>query len=188
MACRHSSHNKYILTRVDGAQYAIFIPGNGRGLNLEDLAFVGQMRYAPGALPTRLSLACLSVLCISLLANAAGVRTNTWFLLAIGGIGIVQNVVAVGWRRNQGALGVHLEFREVIGEMATMESLDSLETKYASVGKSLLPIFFRGNLLPEEVARWKSLEVKANEDLKLSVLKEKGDRLQTRQNHELHMP
>lgn len=39
--CRHSSQNTYILTRGNGAQHAIVILGNGRGLNLEDLAVAG---------------------------------------------------------------------------------------------------------------------------------------------------
>ena len=162
-ACRHSSPNTYILTRGNGAQHAIVILGNGRGLNLEDLAVAGQMKYPSSDTLTRLSLAAISILWVGLLIAAAGVRTNTWFLLAVGGIGILQNVLVAGWRRDPSALGVHLNFREVIGEMTTMDALLALEAKYTKVGKALLPIFFPGELLPEEFARWEVLNVKAVE-------------------------
>ncbi|CZR69303.1 uncharacterized protein PAC_19203 [Phialocephala subalpina] len=113
--CRRSSQNTYVLTPGNGAQHAIVILGNGRGLNLEDLAVGGQMKYAPNDIQTRLCLAVVSVLWISLLITAAGVRTNTWFLFTVGGIGILQNVLVAGWRRKPSALGVHL------GEMTTMD-------------------------------------------------------------------
>lgn len=109
-ACRRSSPNTYILTRGNGAQHAIVILGNGRGLNLEDLAVAGQMKPPSSDIPTRFCLALISVLWISLLITAAGVKTNTWYLLAVGGIGILQNVLVAGWRRDPSALGVHLDF------------------------------------------------------------------------------
>lgn len=162
--CRRSSPNTYILTPGNGAQHAIVILGNGRGLNLEDLAVAGQMNYPSSNILTRLGLAVISILWISLLIAAAGVRKNTWYLLAVGGIGILQNVLVAGWRRDPSALGVHLEFRRVIGEMTTMDALLALEAEYTRLGRSLLPIFFPGELLPNEVARWEALTVKAVQD------------------------
>lgn len=97
--CRRSSQNTYVLTR-----------GNGRGLNLEDLAVAGKMKYPSSNAVTRTCLAGISIPWISLLIIAAGVKQNTWFLLAVGGIGVVQNVLVAGWRRKPGALGVHLDF------------------------------------------------------------------------------
>lgn len=162
--CRRSSQNTYVLTRGNGAQHAIVILGNGRGLNLEDLASAGQMKYSSTDIPMRLCLGGTSVLWMMLLITAAGVRTNTWFLLAIGGTGILQNVLLAGWRRNPSALGVHLDFRGVIGEMTTMDALLALEDRHLGVGRSLLPIFFPGKLLPEELDKWEALEVKAKEE------------------------
>jgi len=173
-ACRRSSPNTYILTRGNGAQHAIAILGNGRGLNLEDLAVAGQMKYRSSDILTRLCLAIISILWISLLITAAGMTTNTWYLLAVGGIGILQNVLVAGWRRDPRALGVHLDFREVIGEMTTMDALLALEAKYARVGRSLLPIFFPGELLPEEVARWEALNVKLVQEEERARLKAQG--------------
>jgi hypothetical protein len=180
-ACRRSSPNTYILTRGNGAQHAIVFLGNGKGLNLEDLAVAGQMKYRSSDILTRLCLAIISILWVSLLITAAGMTTNTWYLLAVGGIGILQNVLVAGWRRDPSALGVHLDFREVIGEMTTMDAILALEAKYTRAGRSLLPIFFPGELLPEEVARWEALNVK-------SVQEEEGARLKAQGKPTIAVP
>ncbi|KAI4122853.1 MAG: hypothetical protein LQ338_005587 [Usnochroma carphineum] len=160
-ACRRNSPNAYILTRGNGAQHAILILGNEHGLNLEDLAVGGQMMYRSSDILTRLCLTLVSILWIGLLVTAAGVTQSTWYLLAIGGIVIFQNVLVAGWRRNPGALGVHLEFRGVVGEMTTMDALLALEAKYTRAGRSLLPIFFPGELLLEETVKWEALSIEA---------------------------
>ena len=38
--------------------------------------------------------------------------------------------------------------------MATMDALFTVEEKYPGVGRSLLPVFFPGDLLPAESERW----------------------------------
>ncbi|MCJ1244652.1 hypothetical protein MMC30_001851 [Trapelia coarctata] len=173
-ACRRSSPNTYVLTRGNGAQHAIVVLGNGRGLNLEDLAVAGQMNRTSSNAPMRLCLAVISVLWISLLITAARVATNTWYLLAVGGIGMLQNLLVAGRRRDPSTLGVHLDFREVIGEMTTMDALCALEAKYTKAGRSMLPIFFPGALLPEEMARWEALRVKAAQEEERAQLKAQG--------------
>lgn len=160
-SCRRSSHSTYVVTRGDGSQHAIVVLGSGHGLNLEDLAVAGQLRYPSRNGATRISLAIVCLLWISLLVTAAGVKTRTWYLLAVGGIGIMQNVLVAGWRRDPSALGLHLDFREVTGEMETMKSLLALEAKYKNVGKSLLPIFFPGPLLPHQSLSWEALTLNA---------------------------
>ena len=173
-ACRRSSWNTYILTRGDGAQHAIVILGNGRGLNLEDLAVAGQMTYTSSNILTRLCLTVISILWVSLLIAAAGMKANTWYLLAVGGVGILQNVLVAGWRRNPSALGVHLDFRKVIGKMTTMGTLYALEAEYVGVGRFLRPIFFPGELVPEEAARWKALDIKAAQEEARTRLEAQG--------------
>ena len=162
--CRRGSHNTYILTRGNGAQHASIILGNGKGLNLEDMATDGQMQAPTSRLPTRICLATLSVLWVGLLIAAAGLRTNTWLLLAIGGIGMAQNVLVAGWRCDPSSLGMHLDFRGVIGEMAAMDTLLAVEASFPSAGTSLLPIFFPGKLLPHEVEQWDALDARTEEE------------------------
>ncbi|KAL3264728.1 hypothetical protein ABHI18_000433 [Aspergillus niger] len=125
-ACRRNSQKTVILTRGNGSQHAIVIIGDGRGLDLEDLA--------------------------------AGPTNKTWFLLAIGGVGILQNIFVAGWRRFPRAFGVPLEFCDVIGEPKVMDTLFAVETDYSRVGRSMRDTFFPGKLLPEEEKKWHEFE------------------------------
>jgi hypothetical protein len=95
-----------------------------------------------------------------LLITATGIETDTWYLVTVGGIGMLHNLLVAGLRRNPSALGIHLNFREVIGKMQTMDTLLALEAKYPQVGFCLLPIFFPGELLPQEKETWDSLKLR----------------------------
>ncbi|KAI0105694.1 hypothetical protein GGR51DRAFT_571632 [Nemania sp. FL0031] len=159
-ACRRNSHSTYIMTQGNGSQHAIVILGNGRGLNLEDLAIDRQKCDSSNPM-TRFILAATAASWISLLIVAAGVSTSTWYLLGVGITGMLQNILVVGWRRDPSALGVHLDFKRVIGEMTTMDSLLALETEITGLGRCLLPMFFPGELLPEETLAWDALKDKA---------------------------
>lgn len=162
--CRRGSHNTYVLTRGSGAQHAIVILGNGEGLSLEDLAVDGQMRASASKLVTRICLGVLSLFWVGVLITAAGLESNTWFLLAIGGIGMVRNVLVAGWRCDPSSLGIHLDFREVFREMTTMDTLLALEASYPTTGKSLLPVFFPGKLLPHVVEQWEKKDIMTEEE------------------------
>jgi hypothetical protein len=166
-ACRRGSNNGYIITRGNGSQHAILILGNGKGLNLEDLAVSGQVEPPRLTLTTRACLVVISLLWVILLIVAAGAQSNTWYLLAVGAIGILQNLLAAGWRRDPGTLGIHLVFKEVVGELTVMDSLLALEAKYPKSGKSLLPIFFPGELRPNEADEWEVLRLKQEADAKI---------------------
>ncbi|KAH6663307.1 hypothetical protein F5X68DRAFT_144521 [Plectosphaerella plurivora] len=157
-ACRRGTYSSFVLTKGNGFQHAILILGNGRGLNLEDLAVASRLYQGPSDIMTRASLAVLATLWVLLLVSAAGVANGAIYLLAIGGLGMFHCIVVVGSRRKPGALGVHLEYRGVVGDMTVMGSLLQCEERYSGVGKALLPIFFPGKLLPEEVAQWAALE------------------------------
>ena len=180
---RRSTHSTFVLTRGNGTQHAIVILGNGHGLNLEDLAVAGQFTQPSSSTLVRLCLGVLSVLWVVLLITAAGVTTDTWYLLAVGGIGMVQNALVARSRRDPGTLGVHLEFRRVIGEMQAMDALLKLEARYPKVGGSLLPIFFPGELLPEERASWDVLRAQVvqqeEERVRLSAQEKGSERLES---------
>ncbi|KAG7152975.1 hypothetical protein HYQ46_002188 [Verticillium longisporum] len=160
-ACRRGTTSGFILTRGNGAQHAILIMGNGNGLNLEDLAVSHRMHHRESDTATKMWLGTLSTLWIVLLISAAGLTNGSIYLLAVGGLGMLHSIVVVGWRRDLKVLGIHLEFLDVVGEMATMDALLRCEAKFPGAGRALLPIFFPGKLLPEEVLKWEALEAES---------------------------
>ena len=99
-ACRSNSKHNLVLTRGNGAQHAIVIRGNGHGFNLEDLASGKSNNIVVTESWTRIALLAQTALWILLLITSAGQKANTWFLLAVGGTGILQNVYVAGAQRD----------------------------------------------------------------------------------------
>lgn len=148
-ACRR--RNKLVsLTRGNGGRLIVVIKGCENGFNLEDLA-TGRVTVVKG---TRESLAVLAVVWLALLITVAGITKDTWYLMAIGLPGMMQNVTAAGASRTPGQAGIPLEFVEEFGEKKVMGSLQKCEERYPGVGASLLPIFFPGELRPNELEWW----------------------------------
>jgi Flp pilus assembly protein TadB len=160
-ACRTNSPETYILTGGNGNQHAIVVLGNKRGLNLEDLAAGQRNIETTTDHSTRATLLILAALWVLLLITAAGLKTNPWFLLAVGAVGMVQKICVSTWRRRPENFGIPLEFVEVIGKPKVMETLTEVERRYPKVGRSMLPEFFPGKLRPGEVAIWEQLETDA---------------------------
>jgi hypothetical protein len=162
-ACRRNTKKSVLLTRGNGAQHVIAILGEGRGLDLEDLAASPANMDVSASYPTRIAVIALAMLWIALLITAAGITQNTWFLLAVGGIGILQNVYVAGVMRRPEAFGVPITFDDVIGEVNVMETLFALEGRYPRLGKSLLETFFPGGKLRSaERERWAALDARAD--------------------------
>jgi len=161
-ACRSNSEKTVILTRGNGSQHAIVIIGDGKGLDLEDLAAGPTNVDVSTSYMTRIAVTLLAAFWILLLITAAGLKQNTWFLLAIGSIGILQNIFVAGWRRFPKSFGVPLNFKTVIGKPKVMDTLFEVEETYPRLGRSMLDTFFPGKLRPDEEKRWAQLEGKAN--------------------------
>lgn len=161
--CRPNPNGTFILTKGNGAQHVIVVLGSfNRGLNLEDLASgQGTLNVAPNMF-TRISLFCLALLWILLQITAAGLKNNTWFLLAVGGIGMVQNIFAAGSPRRPESFGIPLDFEMVIGEKQVMQTLYAVEAVYPRVGRSMLEEFFPGKLRVNEISRWAEFEEQAD--------------------------
>ncbi|KAI0867491.1 hypothetical protein GGS24DRAFT_515464 [Hypoxylon argillaceum] len=151
-ACPSGSKKTFVLTTGNGSQQAIVIQGAGVGLDLEDLAAAEAGMFA--LRETRAALIGIGILWILLLIAATGISQNTWFLLAVGALGIAQNVFVAGKSRSPEAFGMPLEFVEVFGEEKVMDSLFAVEESYPGLGKSMLPIFFTGELKEKEKAKW----------------------------------
>lgn len=160
-ACRlltKESDKNVVLTRGNGSQHAIVILGEVGFLDLEDLA-AGQTNLdVSTSTTTRCAVIVLASLWTLLLVTAAALKKNTWFLFAVGGIGIVLNIYVAGRRMLPQSNGLPIKFEEVIGKTKVMETLVEVEKAYPGLGSSMLAVFFPGKLRPDEQKRWDEFE------------------------------
>lgn len=181
-ACRRKKKD-VALTLGNGSRHVIVILGSDQGLDLEDLAggqvleFTGTApsgthRWIRQVLPrkaaTRLLPFILTLLWLLLLVTSTGIRTHSWYLLAVGTLGMIQNLVAAGAPRQPAALGLPIELATesgpgdaqqpavpvVFAEPKVMWSLMELELKHPGFGRALLNEFFPGDLRPWEKDWW----------------------------------
>ncbi len=152
-ACRRDSKKTFVLSRGNGAQHVLVIRGEGRGLDLEDLASSAEKVVT--SYETRCIYAALAILWVVLLITVSGMRVHTWFLIAVGALGMVHTVIIAGAPRRPEVFGIPLKFREVFVDRKVMEVLQKAETKYPGLGRTLVPAFFPGGLREDEQAWWK---------------------------------
>jgi hypothetical protein len=157
LAYGRNSKRTSVLTTT-GGQHAIVVRGNGRGLELQDLAMgiVGPM-----TLFTKCIILTLAVFWVAFLITASNEGVGTWFLMAVGAIGTMHNWYAGNVARNPGAFGIHLRLKEVIGRVEVMDTLYEVEEIFPRLGRSMLQTYFPGHLREEDVTRWKELEKRA---------------------------
>ncbi|KAL9113111.1 MAG: hypothetical protein Q9227_002723 [Pyrenula ochraceoflavens] len=92
------------LTRGNGHAHIMVFIGAPGSWDMERLA---TRNTAPQAETRWFSLA-LAVLWTCLLISVSGLRNHAWFLVGIGGVGMLQNVFAAGVPREPGASNFHL--------------------------------------------------------------------------------
>ena len=107
---------------------------------------------------TWLFLLVLAVPWIVLLITATGIQNHTWYLVGMGGLGIIQNVVVAGAVREPKSQGIPLDPVSVIGDDSVMQTLFKVEEAHPGIGSRLRDEFFQGKLTEEEIARWDELE------------------------------
>lgn len=97
--------NKIVcLTRGNGHLDAIILVASGAAWDVESLATATSH-----SLPeTPWLLGGLAVLWACLLLTVAGLKSDTWFLMLIGGIGMIQNMYASAARRPPSAVNMKL--------------------------------------------------------------------------------
>ncbi|KZP02299.1 hypothetical protein FIBSPDRAFT_880446 [Athelia psychrophila] len=134
------------LTRGNGTPYVLVIKSEGCGLRLIDLAGGREIRSS-----ITVPLTCMmAVLWLVHLLTVQGVDNNSWYLLAIGALGMVQNAVASGARRQPSAIGFHLDAYKTVHRKKAWDTLIAAEAVERNVGLSLVDTFFPGRLRPEE--------------------------------------
>ncbi|KAL8782698.1 MAG: hypothetical protein Q9213_005177 [Squamulea squamosa] len=138
--CRDKTDQNFCLLEGNGAAHVMVVCGNGVGLNLEDLA--------AARVPKRKSIVpltfVLTILSVTLLITIARKEGQTWFLMMIGGLGILQNIVVAGSPRPAGALGFYLRKRKLIYSAKVRDALCEAEKEVRGAGTALRPILFSG--------------------------------------------
>jgi len=124
-----------------------------KGVNRKETRMVNSLPAAFWI--TRAACSILALLWIIFLITVTALHQHTWYLLAVGGIGMIQNVVVAAARRDASASGIYLTLIEEFEQSKAMDALMDLETAYKGVGKSLVSEFFpESNLRPAEVKWW----------------------------------
>ena len=106
---------------------------------------------------TRVVLVILAICWTALLIAAAALDENAWFLLLVGAIGMFQNVVVAGVRRNPSKRGIHLQKIHVEkGSRKVMDVLMDIEEAFPKkkIGRALVGEFFPGGLSKAEKKWW----------------------------------
>ncbi|KAI0704645.1 hypothetical protein C8Q76DRAFT_179212 [Earliella scabrosa] len=164
-----------VLTRGNGSAFAMVVVSDRTGIRLEDLAAGRDKRR----LVTAVLTGSLFLLWIVLLLTVEGLEGDAWYLLAVGGLGMVQNVIAAGATRSADALGFHFEEgskEDTIKEQKVMVTLMKAEEREPGVGLSLLPLFFPGELWPEEQAYWdRKKKERGEQELERRARKMRGE-------------
>ncbi|KAF2501714.1 hypothetical protein BU16DRAFT_500996 [Lophium mytilinum] len=176
-ACRQIEPGKkrtYIMTRGNGAQHVIVVECDGCGLNLEDLCTGFDNLDSPAiSKTTRFGMVILGVLWVILLITSSALTDQSWFLIAVGGIGMLQNMFVAGWSRKPEALGLPLKYTTVIGSPKVVAAIIESERAFPTVGRALVGTFFPGGLFPSEEKELGAIEAEAKEK-KGKMKEEKG--------------
>ncbi|KAK0215586.1 hypothetical protein IW262DRAFT_1401104 [Armillaria fumosa] len=160
-ACRRKTKKVCSITGGNGTRYVMVILGNGVGLDLEDLAAAESPRMRRRGkndnlefLFTQVACLLLAIFWIVFLITVTALKEDTWYLLGVGGLGMVQNVLVAGTERHIDTSGIHLKKIEEYEQVKVMNTLMDLEEDYPKVGKSLVTEFFPSGLREDETQWW----------------------------------
>ena len=159
--CRRLSGNgTYVITRGNGAQHALLIFAKRGSLNFEDLATSIEAIDMP--VWTKLVALGQLILWIALLITVDGLESQTWFLIWIGGLGMLYTTFVALAPRKPESWGIKLdpvEERPCIISHKVMLALIELEKAYPGVGLATLGTFFPGSMSQDEEAFWNKARI-----------------------------
>jgi hypothetical protein len=95
---------------------------------------------------------------VLLLITASALKTNPWFLLAIGSVGMIHKSYMPRWSRRPENYGLPLEFECVIREPDVMSTLLEVERRYHRIGRNMLRDLFPAQLRPDDERLWNDVE------------------------------
>jgi hypothetical protein len=103
---------------------------------------------------TIMVITCQSVLWLCLLITVAGLRSHVWYLLLVGALGMLQNILVAASSREVEKRNLRLTEVEIILARKVMDGLMDLEVTYEGFGIALRDEFFPGKLRDKEVEWW----------------------------------
>ncbi|KAI0459479.1 hypothetical protein F5B21DRAFT_499657 [Xylaria acuta] len=163
LGCR----DMFALTKGNGYNIAIIILPNSLERNPRPGDIPSQMPYLANMAtasyrPTKISRIrafILGGLWIVLLLVIGGASADSWYLLLVGGVGMVHTVYVAGRKRKSEAHGIPLtrlgEQWVFNGGTGQMDVLVSLEKRIPGAGYLLRREFFNGPMTADDKARWK---------------------------------
>ncbi|KAF2246865.1 hypothetical protein BU26DRAFT_430929 [Trematosphaeria pertusa] len=107
-----------------------------------------------GLWATRIVCFCQTIFWIALLITVAGLRSHSWYLVGVGGLGMLQNAVVAAVARSPDRRGLPLTLVDTIVTRGTMDGLMDLEMTINGAGQVLLDEFFPRSLRENELAWW----------------------------------
>ncbi|KAJ5345859.1 hypothetical protein N7452_003863 [Penicillium brevicompactum] len=177
--CRGNASKPVALTLGNGSKHVMIVCGKVPGLDLEDMAG-GQVypentpqqnwmyRLVDQKRATRFLLGLFAVFWLGLLITSQGIQNHTWYLVSVGGLGMMQNLVVSQAARFPEMLGISIKLKAstkdqpaVFAESKVMWTLMELEMAYEGFGRALLNEFFGATLRDWETKWW---DEQGNED------------------------
>lgn len=101
---RLDRHSVNILTRGSGHRHIMVFVGSKGSYNLETMATA----QARARLETPVMAVISATLWAGLLICTSGLKQDSWFLVSIGGLGMLQNIYAAGRARSQDTTGLKI--------------------------------------------------------------------------------
>ncbi|KAI9677621.1 MAG: hypothetical protein M1817_006575 [Caeruleum heppii] len=124
---------------------------------------------------TRTVYLILSLFWIALLVSVAGLKQNSWYLLAVGAIGMAQNALLAGVSRRPEDRGIHLTRVEGIARKWVLDVLMDVEVSYPPAGRTLIHEYFPNGFTPGSAEdAWWSGNRKEYDDLRWREREERG--------------
>lgn len=120
------------------------------GLKFKDMAVVRPEKVR--STTTRIMMPVLAVCWTMLLITIGGLERDTWYLFAMGAMGMVQNLAVAGFRRTPSAHGIPLteKAKGHLSNRKTMGLLREAEDWFPGIGLLLLREFFATTDLRED--------------------------------------
>lgn len=170
--CPKKGAGTVTVTQGNGSRHAMVILGGPDTPDLEILAYSHGNTIS--TFMTRAASAVQLALWLALVIIVAGIKQGAWCtssvgkarlsiannvpdLLAIGIIGMLQNLFVAGRSRRREAFGIHAELVDTVSDNKVSKVLAKIEEQYPLVGSSLLPVFYPAGFRPpvEQKKFWK---------------------------------